>query len=171
MPISQSWVFQRLRLRLARNAGLQFRGSRIRLVSIALASLIVAGTVGVAAWEGFRLLAARDIPFAGGIIGILFDFLFLSLFVMLFFSSGIIATAAFTCRNGVSADHACKWPTTPVRSRPPWQLAVGISAASARSCSRTARSRLVALLPPPFMLVGFVLLPGCSIDCLLFIVN
>src|SRR5439155_1835658 len=93
--------------------GLQFRGSRVRLISIALASLFVAGTVAAGSWEAFHLMAVKDIPFAGGIIGILFDFLFLSLLVMLFFSSGIIVygslfsspESAFLLSTPARADH------------------------------------------------------------------
>ncbi len=89
--MTQGWIFQRLRFTLMQNSFTQlFGGSRIKLVSIFLCSVIVAGAVGAASWEGFHLMADRQIPFAGGIIGILFDFLFLSLSVMLFFSSGII---------------------------------------------------------------------------------
>src|SRR5947208_963792 len=113
MALNQAWIFQSLRINLARNIGLGFRGSRMRLVSIVLASVLVAGTVGVAAWEGFHLMRTRDIPFAGGIVGILFDFLFLSLFVMLFFSSGIIVygslfsshETAFLLSTPARADH------------------------------------------------------------------
>src|SRR5258706_4152857 len=89
--MSQAWVFQRLRLSLSRNAwAVLLGGSRVKVVSIALLSIIVGGTVGAASWYGFHLMFIREISSFSGIIGLLFDFLFLSLSVMLFFSSGII---------------------------------------------------------------------------------
>ena len=88
-------LFQRLRFTLLRNMGLRAGGySRIRLISIALSSLLVGGFVGGISWFGFHELNARDIPLAGAIIGLLFDFLFLSLSFMLFFSTGIIVYSA-----------------------------------------------------------------------------
>ena len=74
-----------------RNAGLRSGdNSRIRITSIALSSLLVAGFVGSMSWFGFHELYLSKIPMAGAIIGLLFDFLFLSLSAMLFFSTGII---------------------------------------------------------------------------------
>src|SRR5438067_2469709 len=92
MPaVNYPWVFQRLRVALLRNVGLRAGGnSRIRIISIAMSSLLVAGFVGGLSWFGFHELSARQIPLAGAIVGLLFDFLFLSLSVMLFFSTGII---------------------------------------------------------------------------------
>src|SRR5438270_13784012 len=87
--VSQSHLFQRLRWRLVRNAGtLLIANSRVRLVSIVLCSLIVAGTVFAATYEGFYFLRLKEIPFSGRLVGTVFDFLFLALAVLLVFSGG-----------------------------------------------------------------------------------
>ena len=88
---SQPWLFQRLRWLSLRNAKNSLAGAaRIRIISIGLCSLLVAGTVFGGALEGFHFLWSQHIPFGGGLIGLLFDFLFLSLAVLLVFSGGII---------------------------------------------------------------------------------
>jgi ABC-2 type transport system permease protein len=150
----------------------------VRLVSIALASLIVAGTVGAAGWEGFHLLQSRDIPFAGGIIGILFDFLFLSLFVMLFFSTGIIVygslfsspETAFLLSTPARADHifAFKFQTAIAFSS--WAfLLLGGPILIAYGVVYTRSWHFFAALP--VLLMGFILLPGSlgSIACFLIV--
>src|SRR5581483_5041756 len=91
LPVSQPRLFQWLRWRVVRNAGtLLFRNSRIRLVTIILCSLLIAGSVFAGGYEGFGLLQKQNIPFSGRIVGTLFDFLFLALAVLLVFSGGII---------------------------------------------------------------------------------
>ena len=91
VPVKEGLLFQQLRLSQFRNVTSQaFGSSRIRIISILICSLLVAGFVGGVSWAGFHELAMRQIFFAGAIIGLLFDFLFLSLGVMLFFSTGII---------------------------------------------------------------------------------
>src|SRR6478672_4962954 len=83
---AQARLFQWLRWRVACNAGTLLLGnSRVRLVTIVLCSLVIAGTVFAGSYEGFGLLQGRNIPFSGRIVGTLFDFLFLSLAVLLVF--------------------------------------------------------------------------------------
>jgi ABC-2 type transport system permease protein len=175
---SQAWIFQSLRYRLARNVGIAFRGSRVRLVSIALASLIVAGTVGAASWEGFHLLQSRDIPFAGGIIGILFDFLFLSLFVMLFFSTGIIVYGSlfsspettFLLSTPARADHIFAYKFQTAMAFSSWAfLLLGGPILIAYGIVYTRSWHFFAALP--VLLLGFILLPGSlgSITCFLIV--
>src|SRR5438876_5233904 len=90
-PVSQPWLFQRLRWTVARNAGsLVVGNSRARLIMIVVSSLIVAGTVFAAGLEGFLFLRHTEIPFSGRIVGTLFDFLFLALGMLLIFSGGIL---------------------------------------------------------------------------------
>src|SRR5947199_6722945 len=90
-PVSQARLFQWLRGRSVRNAGAQLAGTaRVRLVTIILASLLIAGTVFAGSLEGFTLLRHQNIPFSGRIVGTLFDFLFLALAVLLVFSGGLI---------------------------------------------------------------------------------
>ena len=62
----------------------------MRLITILLCSALVWGGVyGASVW-GFHDLQRQHIPFAGGIVGTLFDLLFLALSIMLIFSTGII---------------------------------------------------------------------------------
>jgi ABC-2 type transport system permease protein len=90
-PRSQYLLFQRLRGRLVANAGSLLTGnSRVRLVTVVACSLLVWVGVFLASWFGFEVLKQQHIPFAGGVIGILLDFLFLALGVLLLFSTGII---------------------------------------------------------------------------------
>ena len=89
--MSQFRVFQSLRLAVVRNAARLLVGqSRLRLATILLASFLIAGTVFAGSFEGFLLLKRQNIPFSGRIVGMLFDFLFLALSVLLVFSGGII---------------------------------------------------------------------------------
>src|SRR5439155_75728 len=89
--LGQMLQFQTLRRRLFRNnLHVLVHQSPVRLITIAISSLIIwIGVFATSAW-GFHFLQAERIPFAGNIIGTLFDFLFLSLAVMLVFSTGII---------------------------------------------------------------------------------
>src|SRR5262249_22648080 len=63
---------------------------RVRLVTIVLCSLLIAGTVFAGSLEGLRLLERQNIPFSGRLVGTLFDFLFLALAVLLIFSRRLI---------------------------------------------------------------------------------
>src|SRR5947209_218173 len=90
-PVSQAWLFQQLRWNLLRNATrVVMNGSPVRLVTIILCSALVWATVFVISGLGFLFLAERQILFVDYYIGLMFDFLFLALSVMLIFSGGII---------------------------------------------------------------------------------
>jgi ABC-2 type transport system permease protein len=178
MARSQAWIFQSLRWQLARNTGFQFQGSRIRLFSIALASSMVASTVALASWQGFHLMASREIPFAGGIIGILFDFLFLSLFVMLFFSTGIIVygslfgspETAFLLTTPARADQVFAYKFQTALAFSSWAfLLLGGPILICYGVVYAVSWTFFALLP--VLLVGFILLPGSlgSIACFLIV--
>ena len=87
----QALLFHRLRFRMVRNQirGF-FRTSPLRFVALLVCSVLIGGGVFAVSFEGFHYLNDEKIPFSGTIIGTLFDVLFLSLAVMLTFSSGII---------------------------------------------------------------------------------
>jgi ABC-2 type transport system permease protein len=88
-------VFQRLRWRAFRNAGtLLLSNSRVRLITVVVSSLIIAGTVFAGSYEGFDLLRRQQIPFGGQLVGTIFDFLFLALAMLLVFSGGLILYAS-----------------------------------------------------------------------------
>jgi ABC-2 type transport system permease protein len=88
---NQSAIFQRLRLRLFRNTVITvFQSAPLRLATILFSSVLVWAGVFAASSEGFHYLHEQRIPFAGGIIGTMFDILFLALGVMLIFSTSII---------------------------------------------------------------------------------
>jgi ABC-2 type transport system permease protein len=89
--IGQPLAFQQLRWRLLRNTvHATLRGSMLRLIVILLCSLVVWSGVFAGSIEGFTYLHKQHIPLAGGIVGTLFDLMFLTLAVLLIFSSGII---------------------------------------------------------------------------------
>ncbi len=178
MTRSQPRIFQELRWQLIRNTGLRFQGSRFRLVSIVVASSLVSGTVTLASWYGFRLMASRDIPFAGGIIGILFDFLFLSLFLMLFFSTGIIvygslfssAETTFLLTTPARADHIFAYKFQSALAFSSWAfLLLGAPILLAYGAVYAVSWTFFVLLP--LLLMGFILLPGSlgSIACFLLV--
>jgi ABC-2 type transport system permease protein len=176
--MGQAWHFQRLRLRLARNSGLAYGGSHMRLFSIVLVSVLVAATVAAGGWEAFHLMADKKIPFAGGIIGILFDFLFLALFVMLFFSTGIIVygslfsspETAFLLSTPARADHVFAYKFQTALAFSSWAfLLLGLPVLFAYGVVYAVSWHFFALLP--VMLLGFIVLPGAlgSIACFLVV--
>src|SRR5262245_16146069 len=178
-PSTQAWIFHRLRWTLMANARKQlFGGSRIELVSIALCSIIVFGTVGAASWEGFHLMATRDIPATGGIVGVLFDFLFLSLSVMLFFSSGIIIygslfgspETAFLLSTPVRSDYVFAYKFQTAMAFSSWAfLLLGCPILFAYGIVYAVSWHFFALLP--FLRLAFIRLPGSlgSITCFLIV--
>jgi ABC-2 type transport system permease protein len=88
---NQAAIFQYLRLRLFRNTvATVLRDSPLRLATILFSSVLVWCGVFGASSLGFHHLLTQKIPFAGGILGTMFDMLFLALGVMLIFSTSII---------------------------------------------------------------------------------
>ncbi|MFL5341493.1 MAG: putative ABC transporter permease subunit [Gemmataceae bacterium] len=176
---NQSWIFQRLRFRQARNATSQmFGNTRTRLVSIVLVSLLVAAFVGVGSYIGFRELAAYRIPFSGLVVALLFDFLFLSLSVMLFFSTGIIiysslfhsAETGFLLSTPARADHVFAYKFQTAMAFSSWAfLLLGCPILVAYGVVYAVSPRFFALLP--VFLIGFVILPGAlgSLACFLIV--
>jgi ABC-2 type transport system permease protein len=172
-------LFQRLRFALLRNAGLRAGGySRVRIISIGLSSLLVGGFVGAISWFGFYELNARDIPFSGAIIGVLFDFLFLSLSLMLFFSTGIIVYSglfhspetAFLLTTPARADHVFAYKFQTAIGFSSWAFVLlGLPVLAAYGLVYAVSWHFFVLLP--LFLFGFVLLPGAlgSLVCFLLV--
>lgn len=178
--ISQPWIFQRLRWMSIRNSGKSMgSAARIRIVSIALCSVLVAGTVFAGAYEGFELLHRQRFPISGQLIGTLFDFLFLSLAVLLVFSGGIILYSslfttpetAFLLGTPVRADQvfAYKFQSSVLFSS--WAfLLLGLPILIAYGLIFEAHWAFYVLLPA--FLLGFLLIPGSiGAACCLIIVN
>src|SRR5579871_1617339 len=113
-PINQALLFQHLRLRLLRNSWRVMVGqSSMRPLTILLCSVVVWMFVFAISWGGFLFLQLEvGVPITGEIVGLLLDVLFLSLAVLLIFSSGLIlygslftsAETAFLLSRPVAAD-------------------------------------------------------------------
>lgn len=177
---SQAWIFQNLRWKQLRNAAVKlFGSSRLRLLSIFACSVLVAGTVGAGSWEGFHLLEHNRIPYAGGIIGTLFDLLFLTLGVLLFFSTGIIvygslfnsAETTFLLSLPARADHVFAYKYQTAVGFSSWAfLLLGLPILLSYGIVYAVSWHFFVLLP--LFLLGFVLLPGSlGAAACLFIVN
>ncbi len=178
--MSQFRVFQSLRFAVFRNAARLLIGqSRLRLVTILLASLLIAGTVFAGAFEGFLLLKRQNIPFAGRLVGMLFDFLFLALAVLLVFSGGIILYSslftspetAFLLSTPARADQVFAYKFQASVAFSSWAfLLMGLPILVAYGLVFAVPWAYYALLPVFFG--GFLLVPGSvgAIGCF-FVVN
>jgi len=167
-------LFQWLRWHLLRNSlTTLFHGSRVRLFTIVLCSAIIwLGIYAVSVW-GFRRLEEHEIPFAGGIIGTLFDMLFLALAIMLIFSSGIIlysslysaAETSFLLSTPASADQVFAYKYQGALAFSSWAfILLGTPILLAYGWVFAVPWGFYVLLPLFFL--GFVLLPG-SVGALL----
>ena len=87
-------LFQRLRWRLLRNATRQLLGQTVRPLTILWACIIVWSFVFAISFAGFHVLQEYKLPVSGGIVGLLFALLFLTLGGMLVFSTGLILYAS-----------------------------------------------------------------------------
>lgn len=175
----QGYLFQWLRWQQFRNSTAQvFGASRIRIVSIILVSLLVAAFVGLASWQGFRLLNAQKIPYSGLVIALLFDFLFLSLGVLLFFSTGIIVytslfqapETAFLLSLPARSDHVFAYKFQTAIAFSSWAfLLLGCPILVSYGIVYAVSWHFFVLLP--VFLLGFVALPGAlgSIICFLVV--
>ena len=110
--VSQGWLFQRLRWRIARNAGsLLFANSRVKIISMLSCSLIIWIAIYAVALWGFGLIRNTSLGHAREIMGLLFDTMFFTLGGMLVLSSGLILYASL-----FSAAEAKFLLTTPARA-------------------------------------------------------
>jgi ABC-2 type transport system permease protein len=178
-PVSQAWLFQWLRWRLTRHAGAQLLGqSRIKLASIVLCSLFISALVFGGSFEGFLILQRQNIPFSGQIIGTLFDFLFLSLAVLLVFSGGIILYSSlfttpeteFLLCTPARADQVFAYKFQTAIAFSSWAfLLLGIPILISYGLVFGVPWYYYALLPVFF--VGFLLLPGSAgaLACLVIV--
>jgi ABC-2 type transport system permease protein len=88
----EQMLFQRLRGRLLWNTiQVVLRRSLVRVATILLCSLLIWGSIFAVSYLGFEELKVRwDFPLNGRIMGLTFDLLFVSLSILLIFSTGII---------------------------------------------------------------------------------
>ena len=176
---SQYSVFQWLRWRAFRNASALLVGhSRIRLATIVFCCLLIAGTVFAASIEGFGLLQTYRIPFSGRIVGTLFDFLFLSLAVLLVFSGGLIlygslfsaAETTFLLSTPARADQVFAYKFQTAIGFSSWAfLLLGIPILLSYGLMFAVPWYYYPLLP--VFLIGFLLVPGSigAIACFLVV--
>ena len=172
-------VFQWLRWRAFRNASALLVGhSRIRLATIVFCCLLIAGTVFAASAEGFGLLQTYRIPFSGRIVGTLFDFLFLSLAVLLVFSGGLIlygslfsaAETTFLLSTPARADQVFAYKFQTAIGFSSWAfLLLGIPILLSYGLMFAVPWYYYPLLP--VFLIGFLLVPGSigAIACFLVV--
>jgi ABC-2 type transport system permease protein len=161
-------LLQQLRGRLFRNsAATLLHGPLVRLLTIIACSALVWAGVYIGSLYGFSFIKWKDIPFAGGIVGTLFDMLFFTLGLMLIFSTSIILYSSL-----FSAAETTFLLTTPIRADQvfayKYQGAVGFSSWAfillgspiliAYGWVFDVPWYFYALLPLFF--TGFVLLPG-----------
>ena len=94
-PASQGWMFWSLRWRIIRNASsLLASSSRVRLISMFLASAVICLVLYAGANFGFSLIARSQLNFAGNIVGLIFSAMFFTLGLMLVLSAGLILYAS-----------------------------------------------------------------------------
>jgi ABC-2 type transport system permease protein len=167
--VNQALLFHRLRIKLLRNSWRTMVGqSSMRPLTIVLCSLIVWGFVFAISWGGFFFLRTEvGVPLTGEIVGILFDLLFLSLAVLLVFSSGLIlygslftsAETGFLLSKPVAADRVFAYKFQGAVAFSSWAfLLLGAPILLAYGLVCEAEWYFYLLLPLFFL--GFVLLPG-----------
>ncbi|HEY7311531.1 MAG TPA: hypothetical protein VH643_19365, partial [Gemmataceae bacterium] len=179
--MNQTFLFQGLRWRLMRNSWRVMLGqSSMRPLTILLCSVLVWAFVFSISWGGFTFLDTEvRVPLKGGIVGILLDLLFLSLAVLLIFSSGLIlygslfasAETSFLLSKPVAADQVFAYKFQGAVLFSSWAfLLLGAPILLAYGLACDAPWYFYVLLPLFFL--GFVLLPGSLGGlCALLIVN
>ena len=91
LPVNEGRLFRRLRWRLLVNATRHLMGhSTVRPITILWACVVVWAFVFAISLGGFHLLQQYKLPVSGGIVGMLFALMFLTLGGMLIFSTGMI---------------------------------------------------------------------------------
>jgi ABC-2 type transport system permease protein len=177
--INQPLLFERLRWRLLRNsAATMLTSSPVRVITILLCSLVVwIGVFAASAW-GFHDLEVQRIPFAGGIVGLLFDLLFFALAIMLLFSTAIIlysslfasAETSFLLTLPAAADQVFAYKYQGAITFSSWGfILIGSPILLAYGWMFHVPWYFYAFLPLFF--IGFVLLPGSlgALVCLLLV--
>jgi ABC-2 type transport system permease protein len=166
--VNHSLVFARLRWKMLRNTcRTVLWTSPVRLVTIILCSVLVWAAVFAISALGFAFVAEKQIPFAGAIIGLVFDLLFLSLAVMLVFSGSIIlysslfaqAETSFLLSTPARDDQVFAYKFQGAVAFSSWAfLLLGSPILVAHGTAHGVAWYFYVLLPLFF--VGFVLLPG-----------
>jgi ABC-2 type transport system permease protein len=177
LPVNQPLLFQRLRWRLLRNAaGAMTHYRSMRLATIALCSLLVWGAVFAISVEAFAFLRTKDLLIGGTIIGMVLDFLFLFLAVMLTVSTGIILYSSlfaapettFLLCTRAAADQVFAYKLQGAIGFSSWAFVLlGSPVLIAAGLVYHVPWYFYILLPLFFL--GFVLLPGsaAALGCLL----
>lgn len=178
-PLSQGWLFQWLRWRMIRHSiDVALAQSSLRLITVLLSSFMIWIGVFFLSALGFHFLKSQNLPLTGGIIGILFDFLFLALFVLLVFSSGLILYSslfrsretAFLLITPAAADQIFVWKFQGAVGFSSWAFVLlGSPILIAYGLNIWAPWYFYALIP--LYVFGFVLLPGSlgALLCLLLV--
>jgi ABC-2 type transport system permease protein len=167
--VNQALLFQRLRARLLRNSWRVMVGqSSMRPLTILLCSILVWAFIFTISWSGFLFLQSDiGVPLTGEIVGTLLDLLFLSLAVLLIFSSGLIlygsqftsAETAFLLSRPVAADQVFAYKFQGAVAFSSWAfLLLGTPILIAYGLVGEAPWYFYVLLP--WFFLGFVLLPG-----------
>jgi ABC-2 type transport system permease protein len=181
VPVDQIHLFGWLRRRLLHNAvRVLVEQSSLRVVSIVLTSFVIWLFVFGVSWSGFHFLTSRgqNVPAFGQIIGVLFDFMFAALAVMLVFSTGLIlysslfnsAEAAFLLSTPARSDQVFAHKYRGAIAFSSWGfLLLGSPVLLAYGAVYGVNWLFFIFLPLFF--VGFVLLPGCagSLACFLVV--
>jgi ABC-2 type transport system permease protein len=150
----------------------------MRLGTIVVCCLLIAGTVFAGSYEGFALLRLYRIPFSGRLVGTLFDFLFLALAVLLIFSGGLILYGSlfsapettFLLSTPARADHVFAYKFQTAIGFSSWAfLLLGIPVLVSYGLVFAVPWFYYALLPVFFL--GFLLVPGSvgAIACFLVV--
>lgn len=177
-PAPDPLIFQRLRWHLVRNGvRTAVERSGLRVFTIVASSLVIWVGVFMISLGGFTVLQ-RNLPLIGGIIGLLFDFLFLTLTMLLVFSSGLILysslfrspESAFLLCRPAPADWVFAYKYQGALAFGSWAfILLGSPILLAYGLVATVPWYFYVLLPLYFF--GFVLLPGSigALICLLLV--
>jgi ABC-2 type transport system permease protein len=172
-------LFLRLRWALLRNSWRALVGrSKVRPITVVLCSLVICLFVFFVSWEGFRFLSQQGLELGGGIVGMLFDLMFLALAGLLVFSSGLILYASlfnspeagFLLSTPATADQIFAFKFQGALAFSSWAfLLLGGPVLVAYGLVYRATPMFYAVLPLFFL--GFILIPGSlgAIVCLLVV--
>jgi ABC-2 type transport system permease protein len=178
--VNQSWLMQKLRWTMLRNSWKALLGqSSVRPLTILLCSVLVCAFVFGISHEGFRFLRDHTkLEMTGEIIGILLSLLFLSLGVLLIFSSSLILygslfsspEAQFLLGKPIADDQVFAYKFHGAVGFSSWAfLLLGAPLLVAYGLVSESPWYFYALLPLFFL--GFILIPGSvgGVACLLIV--
>jgi ABC-2 type transport system permease protein len=173
---SQPVVFRWLRSRLLAHEWHALRvHAKARLLTAAACTLAITAVVFALALEGFLLLSRQSLAGGGSIVGLVFDFLFLTLGLLLVFSGGLILygslftspEAAFLLALPARADHVFAYKFVGAIGFSSWAFVLlGLPVFAAYGIAfHVAWAYWLAL---PLLLLGFLPLPGAvgALACL-----